>query len=140
MRTSISFLLPAIAVALFPIAVVLLPIAVVLSAQTKDERVNEVTKVLFKKYGNPNLLGKANCQEIEEIGGIGCIECEYNWVSGNRCKKCKPGFVYIENEHICRVPAFCNLTQYCIIARKINDDPPKYSCISQEWSVPRFII
>jgi len=44
-----------------------LVIAVVLSAQTKDERVNEVTKILFKKYGNPNLLSKANCLEIEDI-------------------------------------------------------------------------
>jgi len=42
-------------------------IAVVLSAQTKDERVNEVTKVLFKKYSNPNLLKDANNLEIEDI-------------------------------------------------------------------------
>lgn len=42
-------------------------IAVVLSAQTKDERVNEVTKVLFKKYSNPNLLKDANNLEIEAI-------------------------------------------------------------------------
>ena len=44
-----------------------LVIAVVLSAQTKDERVNEVTKILFKKYGTPSLLSKANQSEIEDI-------------------------------------------------------------------------
>lgn len=44
-----------------------LVIAVVLSAQTKDERVNEVTKILFKKYGTPSLLSKANPSEIEDI-------------------------------------------------------------------------
>ena len=42
-------------------------IAVVLSAQTKDERVNEVTKVLFKKYSNPNLLKDADLSDVENI-------------------------------------------------------------------------
>ena len=42
-------------------------IAVVLSAQTKDERVNEVTKILFKKYSNPNLLKDANVIDVENI-------------------------------------------------------------------------
>ncbi len=42
-------------------------IAVILSAQTLDKRVNEVTKILFKKYGTPSLLSKANQSEIEDI-------------------------------------------------------------------------
>lgn len=42
-------------------------IAVSLSAQTTDKRVNEVTKILFSKYGNYTLLKDANINEIEEI-------------------------------------------------------------------------
>ena len=42
-------------------------IAVVLSAQTTDEKVNSVTKVLFKKYPNADKLAKANIKDVEEI-------------------------------------------------------------------------
>ena len=42
-------------------------IAVSLSAQTTDKRVNEVTKILFSKYGNYELLKDANISEVENI-------------------------------------------------------------------------
>ena len=42
-------------------------IAVILSAQCTDKRVNQVTKVLFKKYNSCEKLGSANIEEIEEI-------------------------------------------------------------------------
>ncbi len=42
-------------------------IAVMLSAQTTDKRVNEVTKNLFKKYGDLNILSKANKEDIINI-------------------------------------------------------------------------
>ena len=42
-------------------------IAVVLSAQTTDNRVNEVTKILFSKYPTYQLLASANILEVEEI-------------------------------------------------------------------------
>lgn len=42
-------------------------VAVVLSAQTTDEKVNSVTKVLFKKYPNAEKLAKANIKEVENI-------------------------------------------------------------------------
>lgn len=41
-------------------------IAVMLSAQTKDSRVNKVTKVLFDKYDNLSDLKQANLKEIED--------------------------------------------------------------------------
>ena len=41
-------------------------IAVVLSAQTKDDQVNKVTKILFDKY-NLEELSKANQKDIAEI-------------------------------------------------------------------------
>lgn len=49
-----------------------LVIAVMLSSQTTDKRVNEVTKILFKKYPTLNDLNKVFTKEIEkEIKSIG---------------------------------------------------------------------
>ena len=42
-------------------------LAVMLSAQTKDARVNKVTKVLFNKYDNLKKLKEANIKDIENI-------------------------------------------------------------------------
>lgn len=42
-------------------------VATVLSAQCTDVRVNEVTKVLFKRYPKPKDLAAANRSELEEI-------------------------------------------------------------------------
>lgn len=42
-------------------------IATMLSAQTTDKKVNEVTKILFKKYPDLESLSKANIEEIKEI-------------------------------------------------------------------------
>jgi endonuclease-3 len=40
-------------------------IAIMLSAQTRDTKTIEVSNELFKKYKNPEKLGKANIKEIE---------------------------------------------------------------------------
>lgn len=42
-------------------------LAVVMSAQTTDKRVNEVNKVLFKKYGTLSKLADADIKDIEKI-------------------------------------------------------------------------
>lgn len=42
-------------------------LAVMLSAQTKDARVNKVTKVLFNKYDSLKKLKEANIKDIESI-------------------------------------------------------------------------
>lgn len=42
-------------------------IAVILSAQTTDERVNGVTSVLFRKYGDCYKLAKADINDVENI-------------------------------------------------------------------------
>lgn len=42
-------------------------IATILSAQTTDKRVNNVTKVLFKKYPSIEALSKASISDIESI-------------------------------------------------------------------------
>ena len=43
-----------------------LAIATILSAQCTDERVNIVTKDLFKKYKTPQAFAQANTEELEE--------------------------------------------------------------------------
>lgn len=42
-------------------------LAVVMSAQTTDKRVNEVNKILFKKYDTIEKLSNADINDIEEI-------------------------------------------------------------------------
>ena len=42
-------------------------LAIVMSAQTTDKRVNEVNKVLFKKYDSLDKLANADIKDIEEI-------------------------------------------------------------------------
>ena len=42
-------------------------LATMLSAQTTDKRVNEVTKVLFKKYPTLKTLANANIKDIQDI-------------------------------------------------------------------------
>lgn len=44
-----------------------LVIATMLSAQTTDEAVNKVTKILFNKYKSLDSLSKANIKDIEKI-------------------------------------------------------------------------
>ena len=42
-------------------------VAVILSAQTKDKKVNEITKVLFSKYKDPKSLKEANIDDVINI-------------------------------------------------------------------------
>lgn len=42
-------------------------VAVMLSAQCTDERVNIVTKELFKKYGTPESMAKVDIKELEKL-------------------------------------------------------------------------
>ncbi|NCN04583.1 MAG: endonuclease III [Spirochaetales bacterium] len=42
-------------------------VAVALSAQTTDNQVNKITPSLFSRFPDPESLGKANLEEVEEI-------------------------------------------------------------------------
>ena len=42
-------------------------VAVCLSAQCTDDRVNQVTPILFQKFGTPELIAKADIKDIEEL-------------------------------------------------------------------------
>ncbi|MCY6483174.1 endonuclease III [Clostridium aestuarii] len=72
-------------------------IATMLSAQTTDKKVNEVTKILFKKYPTPQEFLKANKEELEQdIKVIGL----YRNKSKNIINMCK---VLVE-QYNCQVP------------------------------------
>ena len=53
-------------------------LAVMLSAQTKDARVNKVTKVLFDKYDSLKKLKEANIKDIEKYGFSTDLKLNYN--------------------------------------------------------------
>jgi len=42
-------------------------IATILAAQCTDEKVNQVTKVLFSRFKDPDALARANQEEVEQI-------------------------------------------------------------------------
>ncbi|MDO5557310.1 MAG: endonuclease III [Clostridia bacterium] len=44
-----------------------LVVSVMLSAQCTDKRVNEVTKILFKRYNNPEKISEIPLQDLESI-------------------------------------------------------------------------
>ena len=64
------------------------------------------------------------CSENQEIGGIGCLKC--NYTSGrNKCYECLSNYTYIINEFVCKLPSEIGLNEYCFNATKIED---KYYC------------
>ena len=86
--------------------------AVCLSAQCRDERVNQVTKTLFKKYKTAADYAKAPLKELEkDILSTGFFR--------NKARNLKAAFAQIEKEHGGKVPAdFESLTRLAGVGRK----------------------
>ena len=69
-----------------------------------------------------------NCSDNEEIGGIGCINCQYE-SNHNKCYKCRTDYIFIKNDYICKLPLEANLSIYCENAINVGDKAnPRYSC------------
>jgi endonuclease-3 len=67
-------------------------VATILSAQCKDERVNLVTKTLFKKYGTVTDFASANPSELEKIiQPLGCFRVKAKNIIA-ACKKIRDEF------------------------------------------------
>lgn len=74
-----------------------LMVATILSAQCTDKRVNEVTKMLFKKYPTAKKFAEANLKELEkEIYSTGFFRSKAQKIKG-ACQK-------IQNEFKGKVP------------------------------------
>jgi endonuclease-3 len=72
-------------------------VATILSAQCTDKRVNEVTKILFKKYSTPNDYIKTTQEELEkEIYSTGFFR--------NKAKNIKELCKILVNEYDSKVP------------------------------------
>ena len=68
------------------------------------------------------------CSNNEEIGGIGCLNCEYEYGKNkNKCTKCSDEYIFIENDMICKLPSEINLNLACEIAIRLDNND--YSCI-----------
>lgn len=87
-------------------------IATILSAQCTDERVNIVTKELFKKYLMPEDFLKVDVEELEkDIYSTGFYK--------NKAKNIRKCCQQLVNEHNSKVPAdFDKLTQLSGVGRK----------------------
>ncbi len=72
-------------------------VAVMLSAQCTDERVNIVTKELFKKYGTPESMAKVDIKELEKL----IHSCGFY---KNKAKNAKESANIIVNKYNGRVP------------------------------------
>ncbi len=61
-------------------------VATILSAQCTDERVNKVTRVLFKEYPNPQTMASGDIGNIKEIiRSCGCYEVKSKSLKGTAC-------------------------------------------------------
>ena len=95
---------------------------------------NNIGNLLCDSCYSNYVMNKENycipCNQDEEIGGKGCISCQYITNSKiNICNKCNSNYIYITNERVCREPTKVMLSPYCINAQNLGTkENPKYSC------------
>lgn len=107
-------------------------IAVMLSAQTTDKRVNEVTKVLFKKYPSLKLLSEANINDVISIvKPLGITKKAYNVI--NIAKSLiNIGYVPNNREFLESLPGVGRKTANVVLSN-LYDEP----CIAVDTHVKR---
>ena len=64
------------------------------------------------------------CSENQEIGGIGCLKCNYT-SNINKCYECNANHIFIINDFVCKKPEDIGLNGYCFNATRLED---KYYC------------
>lgn len=107
-------------------------IAVMLSAQTTDKRVNEVTKVLFKKYPNLKLLSEADINDIISIvKPLGITKKAYNVINIAKTLE-KIGYVPNEREFLESLPGVGRKTANVVLSNLYNEP-----CIAVDTHVKR---
>ena len=96
-------------------------IAVMLSAQTTDKRVNEVTKVLFKKYPNLKLLSEADINDIISIvKPLGITKKAYNVINIAKALE-NIGYVPNEREFLESLPGVGRKTASVVLGLLFNE-------------------
>ena len=110
-------------------------IAVMLSAQTTDKRVNEVTKVLFKKYPNLKLLSEADINDIISIvKPLGITKKAYNVINIAKALE-NIGYVPNEREFLESLPGVGRKTANVVLSNLYNEP-----CIAVDTHVKRVSI
>ena len=107
-------------------------IAVMLSAQTTDKRVNEVTRILFKKYPNLKLLSEADINDIISIvKPLGITKKAYNVINIAKTLE-KIGYVPNEREFLESLPGVGRKTANVVLSNLYNEP-----CIAVDTHVKR---
>lgn len=107
-------------------------IAVMLSAQTTDKRVNEVTRILFKKYLNLKLLSEADINDIISIvKPLGITKKAYNVINIAKTLE-KIGYVPNEREFLESLPGVGRKTANVVLSNLYNEP-----CIAVDTHVKR---
>lgn len=108
-------------------------IATMLSAQTTDKKVNEVTKILFKKYPNLKQLSQANIEEIKNIiKPIGTFNKKAKNVIEIAQKLEKIGYVPNDRTYLESLPGVGRKTTNVVLSNIYNEP-----CIAVDTHVSR---
>ena len=76
------------------------------------------------------------CTSNEIIGGEGCIHCKYeNGI--NKCTDCRNDYIYINNDHVCKLPSEINLNIGCKNATRLENGG--YTCNKRRSNISTMI-
>jgi endonuclease-3 len=96
-------------------------IAVILSAQTLDKRVNEVTKILFKKYPTYKELKDASISDVEAIiKPLGMYKVKANNIIELSKKLDSLGFIPTNEEELLKLPGVGRKSSNVILSEYFN--------------------
>lgn len=108
-------------------------IAVMLSAQTTDKRVNEVTKILFKKYDSLEKLSNADVEDIKKIiKSIGTYNKKASNVIGIANKLLSYGYVPNDRKFLESLDGVGRKTTNVVLSILYNEE-----CIAVDTHVKR---
>lgn len=97
-------------------------IAVMLSAQTTDKKVNEVTKVLFKKYNSLDKLASSDIEDIKNIiKKIGTFNIKANNIINISKELLKIGYVPNDRKFLESLPGVGRKTTNLVLSELYNE-------------------
>jgi len=97
-------------------------IAVMLSAQTTDKKVNEVTKILFKKYDTLKKLSNANIEDIKEIiKSIGTFNKKANNIIEISKSLLEKGYIPNDRKYLESLPGVGRKTTNLVLSTLYNE-------------------
>ena len=115
-----------------------LVLSVMLSAQTKDSRVNEVTKDLYKKYNTLEKLNTLSIEEIEKsISSIGLYKTKAKNFKTIVSELCKKGYVPNDRDYLESLPGVGRKTTSVVLSNLFNE--PNFAVDTHVHRVSRLL-